>query len=142
MLSPDGDSHHTRSHLALEFVVLCDIEKKEGYAFPRTCGLAFPSLPGPRLAPAEGRSLNSRPLGMMICSVEGFPIIRSYSTVAFFLFFLIRRKITTETVITRTSTAAPATGIAMDSADAATVPADSAAETTGLAKPALTAVDR
>ena len=43
---PDGDSHHTRSHLALEFVVLCDIEKKEGYAFPRTCGLAFPSLPG------------------------------------------------------------------------------------------------
>ncbi len=84
MLSPDGDSHHTRSHLALEFVVLCDIEKKEGYAFPRTCGLAFPSLPGPRLAPAEGRSLNSRPLGMMICSVVGYLfIIGSGTPIAF-----------------------------------------------------------
>ena len=34
MLSPDGDSHHTRSHLALEFVVLCDIEKRKDMLSP------------------------------------------------------------------------------------------------------------
>ena len=48
---------------------------------------------------------------------------------------------TIDTTTTITNKATPTIGIAIEITDAATVPTDSAPETTGLANPALTAVE-